>query len=289
MSASRYLILVLTVTIPAWAGVSRAQDYPAPELDPAMPGPLSTPDVAAEPMPPVGEPIPWDYEWTRSNRRGNVNQHRGYGSPDDGAYYREHVVTNPQGQRVQAWERTQNEEGYLLRRGHTFTDPDGALLHEHQMTIRGTDPFNYEREHSHTLRDGRSITHSQTRTWDGSTGTLEQSFVGPNGQVREFSRSWSPDPAPSEKPSAIANFFRKLNPFAKGDRPSSTRPSSTGRRGGFTLGSAGQGASPGNRFGLSGEQPGKPALNAHRIEAKQRVGANVAARPNPSQGTSRRP
>src|SRR3990170_4819761 len=121
-------------------------------------------------------------------------------SDDEIERLRQHVVENPRGEMVQSWERSQTEDGYLYRRGQTFTAPDGTMLRQHEQALSGTDPYNYTRQHEMTLRDGRTILHSQTRSWDGTTGTMERTFSGPNGQTREFQHAWTPDDLASGDP-----------------------------------------------------------------------------------------
>lgn len=312
-----WILVTAIVATCTWGGAAAAQEFDAPVLQ--APTVEATPDSAGPDLSPAesgmgpdaspGDPALWDYEHMTTNRRGNVNLHRRNGSPEDDTFYREHSVTNPQGQHVQTWERSRTEDGYLFRREHTFADPEGTLLREHRMTLSGTDPYNYQREQTHTLRDGRTITRTQTRTWDGTAGSMEHLFTGPNGQTRQFVHPWTPDdetpsqeqarlrhraqtraesgqPTASseETPNPLVSFFRKLNPFAKRDkasRPVAPRP---GRRAGFTVGSTGHGPSAANRFGLANEKPGKPTLNPHRVEAKQRVRSKTASRPHPARG-----
>ena len=35
--------------------------------------------------------------------------------------------------------------------------PDGTLLREHERSVTGTDPYNYQRQHTVTLPDGRTV------------------------------------------------------------------------------------------------------------------------------------
>ena len=250
-----------------------------PDAGPAIPG-VSDPGV---PDPPPT----WQYERTTTNQAGTVrNTHRNMssGDPAQGTeqYQRQHVVTNPRGEMVQSWERSQAPEGYQYRRAHTFTAPDGTLLKQQEWTRTGTDPYNYTRERQHQLRDGRTIMHRQTRSWDGTTGTMEKSFTGPNGQTRDFLRPWAPDEQVAPQPGPIVpetpttatapveqpkknrwGWMEKLNPFRKGGpfRPAKPAPQ---RRSGFTIGSGAASSTGRMQHGLNKKQPGNPSPNSRR-------------------------
>ena len=77
---------------------------------------------------------------------------------------------------------TRTDDGYQLQREQTWTAPDGTVRKQHEMTFSGTDPYNYQRQKTITLPDGRTVTMEQTRTWDGTSGTMERTFTGPNGR-----------------------------------------------------------------------------------------------------------
>lgn len=199
-----------------------------------------------------------------------------------------------------AWERSQNQEGYLWRRWQSFSAPDGTPLREHTRSILGTDPYNYTRQHEITLRDGRTISHDLTRSWDGTTGTMERTFSGPNGQTRSFQHAWAPDDVPPTEPPPTAleppvqemerlranrwagrvdavgppaespgkwGWLEKLNPFRKRSGPafgtSASRPSPP-RRAGFTVGSGGRGGISRVPHGLANRNPGQPSPKSHR-------------------------
>jgi hypothetical protein len=143
------------------------------------------------------------------------------------------------------------------------------------------------------LRDGRTITHAQTRTWDGASGTIERSFSGPNGQTRSTERAWSPEEYDQATTSAVApgtglapgalgesaagaeapkktNWLSKLNPFArwgKSDKADASRPP----RSGFTLGAARRGGSAAGSAGLSDRPSGTPS-QGNRLGQQSRVG-----------------
>lgn len=302
-------LFLIALALPLAAGmVAQAQQVdPSQAPLPADPGaievPPTTPDAG------VTDPAPtWQYQRTTTNRAGTVqNTHQQVTSEDatQGNWYlREHVVTNPRGKMVQSWERSENEEGYLYRRSHTFTAPDETLLRQQEWSTTGTDPYNYTREHQHQLRDGRTIMHRQTRSWDGTTGTMERSFTGPNGQTREFQRPWTPDEPLSPEPGPIvpepgpiapeptatatsptppppAEAIAALSPPA--EPPSESRwgwmkklnPFRKGgpfrsaeaappRRAGFTVGSGGPSSTGPRQHGLNQTQPGNPSPNSRR-------------------------
>lgn len=178
------------------AGVLNAQDVvPLPPVeepvdvgsgDLDLPPPPDSPDDVdpldpVDPPPMVDLPEPWSRERTTTNAAGDVvNTHRWYG--EDGADYsswnREHTVTNPAGQHSQSWSYYRSDDGY-----------------------------NYERSRVITLRDGRTIEHTQVRTWDGETGSYRWTFVGPNGQTRERERAWAPDVDPADVPDLAGDQF----------------------------------------------------------------------------------
>lgn len=250
----------------------------AQQFDPPYP-PTSADPGAVEPFPESpgtgpaipGMPPAWSPQRTITNRSGTVrNTHQQTTSEDGSQQLREHVVENPRGEMVQSWERSQTDDGYLYRRSQTFTAPDGTLLRQHESSVSGTDPYNYTRQNQNTLRDGRTILHSQTRTWDGTTGTMERTFSGPNGQTLESQRPWTRDAAatpPVESPKEKKlGWAEKLNPFRKGGlfRPNKKPPSSPPRSSGFTMGSSGQSGAGRVPSGLSRRQPGEPSPNSHR-------------------------
>lgn len=155
-------------------------------LDPTLP--------PAEPTPPAQEPAPWTWQHQTQNQQGTVtNLHERTRSQNGNAYTYQHTATRPNGSHTQLRDYTLTEEGYQLMRQQRFYKPDGTLLREHGMSVTGTDPYNYQRQMTHTFRDGRTMEKSFARSYDGTTGTMERSFIGPNGQVRQFDRPWTPD------------------------------------------------------------------------------------------------
>jgi hypothetical protein len=167
----------------------------------------------------------------------------------------------------------------------TVQNRAGTTVNSHQWT--GSDPYNYTREHQVQLRDGRTLSQTQTRSWDGTTGSMERTIVGPNGQTHQFQHAWTPDdptaataegqPAlaippsggtPVEPPKKLS-WAEKLNPFRKGglfrpSKPAGPRTSVEPRRSGFTLGSgkhSGWGHLP---SGLSKNHPGEPTPSLNR-------------------------
>ena len=292
----RFILVVLASLLAAGVAAEAQEIDPFEVPLPADPGPIeappSTPDagpaIPGVPDPGVADPAPtWQYQRTTTNRAGtvqNTHQHTSSGDPVQGTeqYQRQHVVTNPRGEMVQSWERLQSQEGYQYRRAHTFTAPDGTLLRQQEWNRTGTDPYNYTREHQHQLRDGRTIMHRQTRSWDGTAGTMEKSFAGPNGQTRQFQRPWAPDEQLSPEPGPIApeptaatttpaeqpkknrwGWMEKLNPFRKGGPLRPAKPSPR-RRAGFTIGSGSPSGTGLRPHGLNKTRPGNPSPNSRR-------------------------
>jgi hypothetical protein len=301
------IVLSVLALFPPVLGVASAQD-----IDPAyLPPPtdlgdsqsdLAAPETSLDTPQLPGDAPSWTRERTTGNRAGTVENTQRYRISDDGNnYLREHVVVNPRGEMVQTRERSQTEEGYQRRWLRTFTAPDGTQLRRHERTVSGTDPYNYTRQHEITLRDGRTISHAQTRSWDGTTGTMERTFIGPNGQTRQFQHAWAPDdplpvepmpapgeprspettvpdtmtglaapivegsapPPPVERPKKLS-WLEKLNPFrgvAGSWRSSGTVPP---HRSGFTVGSGARGSIRSSHHRLSTTQPGQPSPNSRR-------------------------
>ncbi len=191
---------------------------------------------------------------------------------EDGSYRYERSVTNPQGEMTKTWERTATEDGYEWSREHRWTAPDGTVVREHQWSGSQTDPYNFQREKTMTLPGGRTMTHTQSRTWDGQTGTMEHTFQGPNGQYHQRQHSWTPDDAvttlpvdPQTTPGDLTateppgeadvfatdlgqssvetdqpetGFFGKLKAWGKRTFGGKNREAKSMRRSGFTVGSA---------------------------------------------------
>ncbi len=229
-------------------------------------------------------------------------------NPDEsGTQHREHTVTLPQGQMTQSWDRSVTEDGYSTRREQTWSGPDGTPIREHESTITGTDPLNFEREKTITLKDGRTIEHSTSQSWDGTTLERERTFTGPNGQTRTSEQTWTrnpqtgdlerlpplsapragvtdgpPPPSAATPPISTSHpdksterggILGKWNPFGKQPAQSEESGPSPRRPSGFTLGSSGRGIPPGNANGLAKRQPGEPdsAPAARRSRLEQRL------------------
>ena len=245
-------------------------------LDPTLPPDHVPPTESTSPTP---DPTPWTWQHQTQNQHGTVtNSHDWMRSQDGNNYSYQHSVTRPNGSHTQLREYSMTEEGYQLMRQQRFYKPDGTLLREHSMSVNGTDPYNYQRQMTHTFRDGRTMEKTFARSYDGTTGTMERSFIGPNGQVRQFERPWAPDdlangeasttdpidvPVPQEPtlpttdqavvemPTIVdplaptseptnESLLSRLNPFKKRSSKRSTGSSSTARRSGFTIGSFGR-------------------------------------------------
>jgi hypothetical protein len=252
-------------------------------IDPTLPhaDPVPLPTEPTPPAPaPAPAPAPWTWQHQTQNQQGTVtNLHERTRSQDGNAYNYQHSVTRPNGSHIQLREYSQTEEGYQLMRQQRFYKPDGSLLREHGMSVTGTDPYNYQRQMTHTFRDGRTMDKTFARSYDGTTGTMERSFIGPNGQLRQSERPWTPDDladtytpivdsielptpqdvglptaeqlgtvsptvvdplAPTTTTKAEEGFFSRLNPFKKRESKSMAGSSATAKRSGFTIGSFGR-------------------------------------------------
>ena len=244
-------------------------------VEPTMPIAEPTP-LSADPVPPETAP-PWTWQHQTQNQNGTVtNLHEQTRSQDGNAYSYQHSVTRPNGSHTQLREYSQTDEGYQLMQQQRFYKPDGTLLREHGATVTGTDPYNYQRQMTHTFRDGRTMENTVTRSYDGTTGTMTRSFLGPNGQVHQFERPWTPDEfveaAPTADPTQLPTpeqvglptagptptvppqitdphtpetakpekgFFSWLNPFQNRESKQTAGSSATAKRSGFTIGSFG--------------------------------------------------
>ncbi|MGQ9575432.1 MAG: hypothetical protein ACUVUC_08940 [Thermoguttaceae bacterium] len=228
---------------------------------------------------------------------------------------REHIVDNPHGQMTQTWDRIVTDEGFSLRREQTWISPDGLTVRQHDSALTGSDPLNYQRERTLTLQDGRTIEHSYSQSWDGTTLGRQRTFTGPNGQTHTWQQTitpgsepdgpqWAPpldapgwqQPAgpetpgvplgpipgqPSEQKSGKATAWGKWNPFGKifgasDDQRPANRPS------GFTLGSGGRAPWGASAHGLAKRQAGQPesapsVLRRLRIQGRERATAQRAA------------
>ncbi|NQU21422.1 MAG: hypothetical protein HQ567_09075 [Candidatus Nealsonbacteria bacterium] len=289
------LLLSALLLFVSAAPAQQAAEPPAtggqPQPVPVLTYPTMSPTAPA-PNQPAFEPIPWAYERTQANQAGTVSSTHRYRSSEDGNQaYREHVVTDPRREMVQSWERSVTDDGYTYRRQHVWTNPDGTPLRSHDWTTAGTDPNNYERSRTMVLRDGRTLSRTDTRAWDGTQGTREQTMIGPNGQTRTFQRAWAPDGQATggswiegqtpggqptfssttplqRQPSAIAtqpqpkpSFWNKWNPFAKKAHtdiptPSTHIASSPSSRRGFTVGSPGRSFATPKLPGVTDRNPG---------------------------------
>jgi hypothetical protein len=201
-------------------------------IDPTLP--------VAEPAPPQTVP-PWSWQHQTQNQQGTVTNLRERTQAQDGSGYSyQHSVTRPSGSQTQLREYSQTEEGY-----------------------------NYQRQMTHTFRDGRTMENTVTRSYDGTAGSMERSFIGPNGQVHQFERSWTPDnyveaspvvdpsqlptpqdlglptagqldPLAPETAKSDKGFWSWLNPFKNRESKQTAGSSATAKRSGFTIGSFGR-------------------------------------------------
>ncbi len=252
---------------------SHAQDafQPAPIAVGGDTGANSEPNAPAVAEP----PLRWRWREQYQPRPGAPVAPRSPSLPEDGTpVTRERTVTTPHGTMTQTWEGSRSDDGYSLRREQTWTAPDGTPIRSHETEITGAGPNNYQREKTITLRDGRTVEHSYSRSWDGQTLQTERSFTGPNGQTwtREQSRTRGPD----ETPAAAAP-----NPDPPASRPS-----------GFTLGSSRAGGTA-DRQGPIQRAPRAPETTpslARRIrpEWSSQDRPRHVLRPNPPRGQGRR-
>lgn len=313
------LVIPLSVVVLMAMSAARAQ-----EPLPATP-PQSEVSPPAEPLPPVDAPVvspQWTSERQTQNQQGTVtNTHRYWDAPEEGRYVREHLVTNPRGEMTQSWERVTTEDGYQYRRSQTWANPDGTPLRQHERTVSGSDPYNYTREHSITLPDGRTINQTQVRTWDGTAGTMERSFTGPNGQTHQSSRSWTPDGQPSgttpvitepgqpstvstiaatSQPPEQASWWQKVNPFRKRGNDTARSATASPPRRGFTIGTPNRSARasslrPAEHPSVQGSQTshrpswagGAPRSMSPQGPPSHVNGNATASRPNPGRGPNR--
>ena len=274
------------------------QPQPVPILtDPAVPPTAPALD------PPVFEPIPWDYERTQANQAGTVGSTHRYRSTEDGSQtYREHVVTNPRREMVQSWERSVTDDGYTYRRQHVWTNPDGTPLRAQQWTTTGTDPNNFERSRTMVLRHGRTLSRTDTRTWDGTQATDGSSIEGQTPDGPQIFSSTAPLQTP---PSAIAaqpqpepSFWSKLNPFAKKPRADTSTAttrvaSSPAPRRGFTVGSHGRSFATAKLQGMTDRSSGQSqgvargrSMDHRRIQAMNKMTKAPKMRPITPPGRS---
>ena len=190
--------------------------------------------------------------------------------------------------------------------------------------MSGSDPYNYTREHSNTLPDGRMINQTHVRSWDGTNGTMERSFTGPNGQARQSQRSWTPDDQiggqmasmtepvqpvtvspvttpPASQPAEKVSWWQKLNPFRKkGNQTAGSAAASAPRRG-FTVGTPNSNSSRASSIRSSEHPPVHGSQNTHRPSwaggaprsmspqgpPAHANGHATASRPNPGRGNNR--
>lgn len=211
-------------------------------------------------------------------------------SPTNSTYQRS--WTNPNGQRTQLYERSVTDNGYSIHREQTWANPDGTPLRQHETTITGTDPYNFQRERMITLRDGRTIEHDYTQTWDGMTLQRERTFSGPNGQTHnfQFQQQWaapSDGSQPTTPPTVPTVPEQPVSPpvastpetFGAPEASAETRTtdgvkptrSKMHRPSGFTLGASARGAAEANARGLTSRQPGQAETGARHQQIQRQL------------------
>jgi len=175
------------------------------------------------------------------------------------------------------------------------SQPDGTPLRQQERTFSGTDPYNWQWENRITLRDGRTIEHTYTQSWDGSTFQSERSFAGPNGQTHNRQRTWTmpsdgglptesaiptesqlsaPTPETVASPEPEGSLLEKLNPFASKTKMSRSETSSSlsaSRPSGFTLGASAKGTLAAGNRSLSKGPPGQAESKARHQQIKQHL------------------
>ena len=291
ISLSVVIFIATSAILKPWAQEPVPTTPPQPEVAPPV-----------EPLPPgdtLQVPPQWTYERQMQNQQGTVtNTHRYLDVPEDGRYVREHVVNNPRGEMTQTWERLNTEEGYRYRRSQTWNSPDGTPLRQHERTVSGSDPYNYTREHSNTLPDGRTINQTHVRLWDGTSGTMERSFTGPNGQTRQSQRSWTPD---EQIGGQMVSWWQKLNPFRKKGSQTAGSVAASAPRRGFTIGTPNANSARASSIRSSERPSVRGSQNTHRPSwaggssrsmrpqgpPAHANGVSTASRPNPGRGNNR--
>ncbi len=284
-----------------------------------------TVDDTSPPATPEPDPIPWTYGRQAEDGQRPVTNGQTRWHAEDGSFTRQHVVTGPGGEMTQLRERTQTQEGYQYRQAQTWTDPAGNTLRQHEHALSVTDPNNHTRTHTVTLPDGRIVSQTRTQSWDGTTGTRQRSFVGPNGQLRERQRNWSPDgqlgpesqqpvvtaarsgnglTAPVSAPVAQANkakWWQRLNPFRSRGRETSSVAATAPARRGFSVGTprrsgaATAAQSRGQTQRVQGSQSthrpswagGARGTITSQVRSANAHGQAMSARPNPGRGSRR--
>lgn len=202
------------IAIVALCGALKAQDAsptPAPTPTQALP---DIPAPAGDVVPSLDINVPPPPDSPHGRRRLGPNRSRPEeGSPSPRVFPRpgdasplsgQWSITNPHGTMTHTWQTERSEDGYSLHREHTWTAPDGTPLRSQEFDTTVTGPNNYQRQRTITLRDGRTIQHSFTRSWDGETFQSEHTFSGPNGQTWTHQHTWTPGadeaPAPPGEP-----------------------------------------------------------------------------------------
>jgi hypothetical protein len=167
----------------------------------------------------------------------------------------------------------------LFSREHAVTTPHGQ--------ITGTDPLNFERQKTITLRDGRTVEHTYSQSWDGQTLERERTFAGPNGQTlsSQQSLSWDGqgDPPDGGQPTMSRT---PATTGGEGSRPPVSRPK------GFTLGSSARGNWGASGNGVVRRQAGEPEsapvkARRTRTEHRQLLASQPDPQPRPHQGPRR--
>lgn len=305
----------------ATVSILSAQELVPPATTPTDPGPV----IAPTDTPPAPDPAPQnpdstpDWYLRRANPSGNnVHISQQQTTPDGTTVNRDHTVINPQGTKTQTWQRTTTADGTQWQRQQTWTSPDGTVQRQHTWNGTATDPYNGTRQQTIMQSPDRTLTRSQTRTWDGTTGSVQRTFTGPNGQTRTQEHPWSPDgtttdpsqtpvvlqtppadaPVPdttqqpsqaSSKPADKKTLLERMKAWNTGRKASADESKSTPRRG-FTVGSMGAPDTvAANKAQLqqpttTGQKQGFGEALRHRWQENHPQGHSVDHAPSPRAG-----
>jgi|GEM_PF-6165418 len=298
----------IAIALVAFSLGVRAEDASPPTTPASTEGPsLAPPSGDISPsleinVPPPPE-SPLQRRWRERNRlRPNDEPApKVFPVPGDGTLMeRQWTVETPRGTMTQTLEASRSEERYSLHRQHIWTAPDGTLIRSQETDVTASGPNNYQADRTITLRDGRTIEHSYSRSWDGETLHTERSFSGPNGQTWSREHTWTPGseetPRPDSPPPPSAfqdaspgsgvpagsqKALPEISPGNRfGQRADAGSSQGSGapapRPSGFTLGSSGRGWAVGHG---SPTRPSRPPETTPSLGKRLRVESPTPDRP----------
>ncbi len=283
---STCLYITICSTVMIFSTLSRAEDSfqgtppiappavtPVPAMD-WVPSPASESGGVQAPTP----PLTWRWQAPYRSGRGVPVAPRTAELPTNGTPRTDQrTVTTPHGTMTQTWEASNAEGVYTFRREHRWTAPDGTPIRSQETTMTATGPGNVQRERIVTLRDGRTMDHSYTQTWDGQTLQTERSFLGPNGQAWSRENTWTQGPDGTLVPTSPSN---PPAPEGRGAVPGRAGAGVRAHRSsGFTLGSSARNPSVEPR-GMSQRPPRAPDTTPS-LAKRLRWGAPHPDRPAP--------